>query len=131
MEAKDMLTLGVKSDILAMILDDRKTVEGRLAKGKFLTIHPGDTIRIREDFYEHGVITHSIEDRARVLVKSVRHFSSFAEMLQSLGYHNAIPDAASLSGAIERYRQFYSIEDEEQNGVVALQFHVASEAEGQ
>lgn len=80
-----MIEIGINSEILKQIIDGRKTIEGRLAKGKFLDIAIGDTLELREDVYVNGVITESRESAAKIEVTDVKKFGSFREMLAAEG----------------------------------------------
>ena len=120
----DPIEIGIKSDILRDILTGGKTIEGRLARGKFLAIEPGDVISIREDIYEDGVIISSKRHQAQVKVTQRQHFASFGDMLAEHGYTRIAPSAGSNEAALQEYRLFYSPEDETRHGVVALTFEL-------
>ena len=117
-----MIEIGINSTILSHIRAGRKTVEGRLAKDKFLTIRPGDSISIREDKYEGSKIIRSINDAAEIKVTGIQKFESFENMLKSIGYGSVIPDADSLEKACDEYARYYSDDDQKQYGVLAISF---------
>lgn len=117
-----MIQIGINSDILVDIISGRKTIEGRLAKGKFLTVKPGDIMSIREDFYVDGIIARSKEDAAMVQVESIQKYPSFREMLHDVGFEVVIPSATNLNGAAKEYALYYSSEDEAQYGVLGISF---------
>lgn len=117
-----MIELGVQSEILADIRAGKKTVEGRLAKGKFLDIKPGDIISLREDIYEHDVLVSSIKGQLEIRVESIERFDSFAAMLEAVNYKVAIPSADSFDEAEAVYRRYYSPKDESIFGVIAIRF---------
>lgn len=119
-----MIQIGINSEILTQILDGRKTVEGRLAKGKFLTIHPGDMISIREDIYKDGAIADSRDKAAIIQVTDIKKFESFKDMLVAEGFQNVIPHTPSLDEACNEYKRYYSHEDEKEHGVLAISFRV-------
>lgn len=112
--------LGFEKNILKSILDGKKTVEGRLAKGKFLDFRVGDEILLREDIWEDGKITSSQNTKKVTSILAVKQYVSFEEMLKSEGLENVLPSAQSLQDALKIYRQFYSKNDEDKYGVVAL-----------
>lgn len=120
------MEIGINSEILAQILDGRKTVEGRLAKGKFLTIKPGDIISIREDIYHDGAIKESHNSAASLRVHDVKKFHTFKEMLKEYGYLSAIPSAKNLEDACEEYQLYYSPADEKAYGVLGISFNLLS-----
>lgn len=117
-----MIELGIESSVLQEILAGNKTVEGRLGKGKFLEIRPGDELNIREDIWKDNKIEESFPSKAKVEVTQVLHFKSFSEMLRTIDYRQAIPGAKTLQEAVDAYGKFYSPADEERHGVVALVF---------
>lgn len=117
-----MIKLGVQSEILADIRGGKKTIEGRLAKGKFLDIKPGDIISLREDIYEHGVLVLSVNSGLKIKVESIERFDSFATMLKTVDYKPVIPSANSFDEALAVYRRYYSPEDEGIFGVIAIRF---------
>lgn len=119
-----MIEIGINSEILAQIRAKRKTVEGRLAKGKFLTIRPGDVISIREDIYRDGVIIESCSATLQLAITGVKKYDSFRAMLNDVGYSSAIPDAKNLDQACTTYGLYYSGEDEQRYGVLGISFKV-------
>lgn len=120
---------GRESALLEDIIAGKKTVEGRLAKGKFLNFKPGDIVKLRKDIYENGELIASFEDQARSRVIRVEKYPSFREMLQTVGYKKAIPRAKSLEEAVGDYRKFYSADDEKEYGVLAIHFELLPKTE--
>lgn len=120
---------GRESGLLQDILDGKKTVEGRLAKGKFLNFKPGDIVKLRKDMYENGELIASYEDQARSVVTKVERFDNFRQMLEAVGYEKTIPRAGSLEEALADYRKFYSEEDEAEYGVLAIHFRLLPKQE--
>jgi len=121
-----MIQIGIQSEMLKTIIDGQKTVEGRLGKQKFLELKVGDDVSLREDIYIAGEITHSIENRVKIKIDAVTRFKSFEQMLNQLGYKNAIPSAQNIDDAIDKYRAYYSENDENAYGVIGLNFHIIS-----
>jgi ASC-1-like (ASCH) protein len=121
-----MIEFGIDSNILQTIRDGRKTIEGRLARDKFLTIKVGDVISVREDFYENDVIQKSQLDALRVKVTAVQKYEDFHEMLTDLGYKSAIPNAKSVNEAYNEYLRYYSEASQKEYGVLAILFQVSS-----
>jgi len=119
-----MIQIGIQSEVLQQIIDGRKTIEGRLGKEKFLRIKIGDELSIREDIYENGKIVGEVEDRLHLKIDGITKFHSFEQMLREAGYEKAIPTAKSLSDAVAAYRTYYSEDDENEYGVIGLEFHV-------
>lgn len=99
-------SLRIQKRYLAQIEAQRKTVEGRLCMGTAAKIGQGDTI-----YFEHVART----------VEAVEHYESFAAMLESVGFENAIPDAADFEEALAVYHSFPNYERlAAEHGVVAL-----------
>jgi ASC-1-like (ASCH) protein len=117
-----MQEIGIETSILRQIVDGTKTVEVRLGKGKFLKLHVGDEISLREDIWQDGQIIKSIPGRTTVAVKQLLYFESFEEMLSAIDFRKTVPDAKSATEALARYRQFYSPADEHEYGAVAITF---------
>lgn len=119
-----MHEIGIESSILDDIRNERKTVEGRLGKPKFLKISKGDVIQIREDVWKNGAIKLSMTSGVSIKVTQVLYFETFSEMLEALNYKDVLPSALNIEDGIEIYRQFYSEADEREYGVVAIIFEV-------
>lgn len=121
-----MIEIGINSQILTQILDGNKTIEGRLAKDKFLAIRTGDVISVREDIYAGGAIVESRESAVKIKVTEIGKFDSFKEMLAATGFKKVIPSANNLEEASDEYGRYYSSEDEKKYGVLGISFQVFS-----
>lgn len=99
------LQISIQEPYLSFILDGRKTVEGRLYKGKFKDLKVGDFLLV---------------DDKKFLVKKLTQYTNFREMLQSEGVKNLIPDKETLEDAEAVYHTFYTKEMEDEYGVVAI-----------
>ena len=119
-----MTEIGAKSSILEEILADSKTIEGRLAKPRFLALRAGDMISLREDAWQDGSIVHSKPGVANIVVTNIEHFTSFGKMLMTLGYEHIVLAAHDYESAVTVYGQFYSTADERQYGVLAISFQL-------
>lgn len=115
---------GRESSLLADMKAGTKTVEVRLARGKFLGYTPGDHVLIREDYYEGSQIIKSLHNQLKVEVQKVEKYSSFKKLFEKVDYKLVVPRAKSLEEALEKPRMFYSHEDEEKYGVLAIYFKV-------
>jgi|GEM_PF-599308 len=115
---------GRASDILEHILGRKKTVEVRLAKGKFLDFKPGELISLREDFYEDGKLVRSEPDQAVSRVVEVRRYDSFRVLFEAEGLKATMPWHKSIDEAVAECRRFYSEGEEEANGVLAIEFEL-------
>ncbi len=117
-----MQEMGIESNLLKQILAGEKTIELRLGRGKFLKFRTGDQISLREDIYKDGELVSSKPDQAVVLIKQLLYFESFDEVFSAIDFRKALPEAYSAIDAIDICRKFYSEEEEEENGVVAIIF---------
>ena len=117
-----MQEIGIESSVLNEIIEGRKTIEGRLGKPKFLRLHEGERLSLREDIWKDGEITQSFPGMAKIEIIQVLYFESFAEMFESIDCKQVIPTAKNVREALEVYRRFYATEDETEYGVVAFEF---------
>jgi len=99
--------MGLQEEYLKAIAEGRKKVEGRLYDEKRQGIRPGDTI--------------IFENKLMVVVKDVRVYSSFREMLENEGLENVLPGVKSIEEGLKIYRKFYSEEKEKRYGVAAIE----------
>ncbi len=99
--------MGLQEEYLRAIAEGKKKVEGRLYDEKRQGIKPGDTI--------------IFENKLMCVVKDVRVYSSFREMLESEGIENVLPGVESVEEGIMVYRRFYSEEKEKKYGVAAIE----------
>lgn len=113
---------GRESRLLDEIIAGRKTVEGRLNKGKFAEYCVGDEVRLRRDYRdENGVLQDGELDAARVNVVAIRHYPDFLSMVKAEGYRRVIPDAVDIQAAADEYNKYYSADDQAYYGVLAIQ----------
>ena len=113
---------GRESSILTAIIKGEKTIECRLAKGKYLTYQAGDQVHLREDIWQDGHIIASHPPTVIVEVLKVTSYRSFKEMFSTIGFEHAIPNATTVNEAIAVCRQFYTVEQELHFGVLAIYF---------
>jgi ASC-1-like (ASCH) protein len=119
-----MQEIGIESAALEEILLGNKTIEGRLGKPKFLKLRVGDELNLREDIWEDNKITESIPNRAIIKITQLLYFETLIEMLESIDITKLIPTLNSPEDALAVYRKFYSEEDEEEYGVIAITFEL-------
>lgn len=115
-----MSEIGIDSTLVEAIKNGDKTIEIRLAKPRFLLIQEDDILSIREDFYYEGDVLESLPHALEVKVTQVIYFESFKEAFDAINYEAAVPSAKSAEGAVKKYREFYSVEEENEFGVVAF-----------
>jgi ASC-1-like (ASCH) protein len=115
---------GRESSLLADIKAGTKTIEARLNRSKFALYKPGDHVWLREDFYKDSKHVRSVPRQVLVRVKKVEQYDDFKTMLETVGFKNVVPRAASLQGALDKCSKFYTTEQEKQYGVLAIYFEV-------
>jgi len=119
-----MQEIGIESKLVEDIRNHKKNIEVRLGKPRFLKIKEGDILSIREDLYLDGKIIDSFNDSIRIKVTQILYFETFSEMLDSIDYKATVPSAKSKKQALDKYREFYSAEDEAEYGVIAMFFEI-------
>lgn len=89
-----------------------KTIEGRIRKGYYRFIKPGD----------HIIVYNEEEtDSVEVVVKGVRNYSSIRGMLEGESLKKVLPDVENVEDGIKVYQKFYTSEQEKEFGVVAIE----------
>eukprot|EP00386_Alphamonas_edax_P011330 GDKI01035957.1.p1 GENE.GDKI01035957.1~~GDKI01035957.1.p1 ORF type:complete len:124 (-),score=19.53 GDKI01035957.1:46-417(-) len=96
----------------SVVKSGKKTSEGRLDKGVFAEMQPGDRI----DFW------HETSGEFSVEVVSKQKYSSFYTMLEgeTLGKTLPVEHIRTLEEGVNVYYGFYKQEDEQRMGVVAV-----------
>jgi len=100
-----------------------KTVEGRLAGGKFGALGAGQEIVFRESGAARGAAPGSREVRATIT--RVAKYPGFREMIEAEGIGRVLPGVPGLDAGVAIYREFYTEEDEKAQGVVAVEIKLA------
>lgn len=113
---------GRESYLLDDIIAGRKTIEGRLNRGKFAEYSVGDIVSLRRDHRDtRGILQDGERDAAQVKIIAIRHYKTFIEMVESENYRFVIPSASSSKEAAAIYDDYYSIEDQNKHGVLAIE----------
>lgn len=113
---------GRESRLLDDIIAGRKTIEGRLNKGKFAQYKAGDIVELRRDVRgADGVLRDGDAPEVRVEVVAVRHYRSFLQMVTEEGFARVIPYAANAEQAADEYNKYYSADDQARYGVLAIE----------
>lgn len=121
---------GRESYILDDILEGKKTVEGRLDRGKFHDYQVGDTIWLRRDYRdEYGQLHDGEARQACVEIVAIRHYRTFAEMIEAEGYRTVVPGAESPEAALAVYSSYYSTDDQLEHGVLAIEIALVNNEE--
>ncbi len=116
---------GRESELLDDIIAGRKTIEGRLNRGKFSDYNLGDIVKLRRDHRDSGGVLHEGEaDVVRVRIVAIRQYSSFLDMVSAEGYKRVIPLAKSACEAADIYNRYYSLQDQRDYGVLAIEISV-------
>ncbi len=117
---------GRESALLDDIIAGRKTIEGRLNRGKFAEYQVGDIVLLRRDHRdERGVLRDGEPDAARVEVVAIRQYRSFLDMVSAEGFARVIPSAASAQDAANVYNAYYSGDEQAKFGVLAIEVKLA------
>ena len=94
------------------VKNGQKTIEGRIKKGQYKDIIPGDHIVVHNE---------SETDNIEVIVKDIRTYNTIKEMLSKENLKKILPDAKSIDHGVQIYGKFYSNEQEKEFGVVAIE----------
>lgn len=93
-----------------------KTVEGRKNKGRFKEMQVGDKVRwINKDFGYRDVMTE---------VTRKQEYKTFREYLETEGISKCLPSIKTIDGGLNVYFKYFTKEDEEQYGVIAIEVKV-------
>lgn len=103
--------ISVQEPWFTHIRDGQKTIEGRLMRGRFAAIRPGDIIRFASEM-----------QLCEVRVTHVEAYYSFWTMLWSKGIDRCLPGLTSLWDGVGIYRKFYSVWEEVSHGAIAIEF---------
>ena len=91
----------------SLVINGKKTVEGRLNKGKFASIKTGDILMLEQEKIQFEVIKKSI-------------YLNFKTMIEKEGLSNVLPDKNNIKEATNVYYEFYTKEQEKEYGVLAI-----------
>lgn len=95
-----------------------KTMEGRLAKEKYLKLKAGDHVRIHKSV--NGIVLP--DDFIDLEVTKVEKYSTFREMIEVEGLENILPGIQTIDDGVMIYRQWFSEKQEKEFCVVAMHF---------
>lgn len=116
---------GLVTESFDAVTAGKKTIEGRLNKGKFAKFAIGDIVEIRKDYRDkNGDIQDGEPNAARVEVVAIRRYPDFAAMVKAEGYKQVAARPASEEDTIAGYEKFYSVEDQAKYGVLAIEVKV-------
>lgn len=116
---------GRESKLLDEIIAGNKTIEGRLERGKFADYRVGDTISLRRDYRDaSGALHDGDEHAATVRIKAIRHYPDFHTLTKVEDFKKVIPRAKTSREAADVYNEFYSAEDQEKYGTLAIEIEL-------
>jgi ASC-1-like (ASCH) protein len=96
----------VQEPYRTFLIQGIKTIEWRLNKGKFAKMKVGDTLKFETwEIFE---------------IKKITSHHDFWEMIETFWKESIIPDAKTNEEAHQVYYRFYTPEDEEKYGVLAV-----------
>ena len=101
------ISINIQEPYRGFILSGQKTVEGRLNRGKFISIKKGDILIISPENQEFKVIAKN-------------NYNSFCEMIMSEGLENVAPDKNNVEAVLQVYYRLYNKEQEREFGVIAI-----------
>lgn len=89
-----------------------KTVEGRKNKGRFKEMNVNDVIEwTNNDFKPRSVLTK---------ITKKKEYNTFKEYLETEGLNKCLPGIPNIEHGLSVYFKYFTKEDEEQFGVVAI-----------
>jgi len=121
-----MEEIGIESTAVESIKNGDKTIGIRLGKPRFLRIKEDDIVSVREDFWYEGKILESLPHALEIKITEILYFESFEEAFTAIDFQAAVPSAQTIEGAVAKYREFYTKEDETEFGVVAFSFELVT-----
>lgn len=103
-----ILKINVQEPYFSFLKNGQKIVEGRLGKEKWFEYNKGDILLVNNEL--------------KLEITDIIKYKSFEEMLMTEGVKNTIPDKDTIPEAVDVYYKFYSKENEQKFGVVAIKF---------
>jgi ASC-1-like (ASCH) protein len=103
--------ISVSEPWFSHIKHKKKKIEGRLNKGKFAELKKDQIIKIKNS---------DSSDSFSVKIRKIRLYKTFEEYLSQEGLKRTLPGIKSIEEGIGVYRKFYSKENEESYGIVAI-----------
>lgn len=116
-EPEPNYTLNVSEPWFSLIKLGIKTVEGRLSKGKFKEMKPGDIIRWTNQEFDFERSFYS-----RIVSKI--QYTNFEEYLDREGLDKCLPGIDNLENGLSVYYKYYTKQNEKEYGVVAIKLEL-------
>ena len=111
-----MQKISVQDPWFTAIAQKRKTIEGRLLKGKFAALRPGTVLVVDKPNSKRRLVA---------VVTKVAKYPTFEAYLSSEGLNRTLPGVKTIRDGVDVYRRFYSEQDERNFGVVAIHITLA------
>jgi ASC-1-like (ASCH) protein len=97
--------------------EGQKTIEGRINKGWYRTVKPGD----------HIIVYNEKEtDSVKTVVTNVRKYTSIREMLEVENIKRLLPDIQTIEEGLKVYYRFYTEDQEKEFGMIAIEVKLIS-----
>lgn len=111
-----MQSLQVSAPWYGLMKAGKKTIEGRLNKGKFAEIRIGTVLHITPSS------SNTNAGGFVAVVTQINKYASFEQYLSQEGLLNCLPGIATIREGVAVYRKFYTAEMERELGVLAIHF---------
>jgi len=108
-----ILTKSIQEPWFSFIKHGKKKVEGRLNKSWVENLQQLDRI-----------IWTDKDSHVSTIVRDLKHYNSFVEMLEKEGIENVLPGVRTIDDGMKIYRKLYSEEDENKFGVVGIHLFI-------
>jgi ASC-1-like (ASCH) protein len=117
---------GRESYLVDDIIAGHKTIEGRLKRGKFANYAVGDIVMLRRDYRDkNGVLQDGADYDTKVQITNIKQYGSFKDMFKYEDYRQALPRDGGLKEVIETYYKYYTKEEQQKYGVLAIHINYA------
>lgn len=117
--SKKIHAISVQKPYFVAISKGSKTIEGRLYKGKYSEIHPGD--------FCYFFCPENPDTGVYCKIQQTRLYPSFKEMLEKEGLQKCLPSTPSIEEGVSIYHSFPGYKSGEITfGVIALEILLES-----
>ncbi len=103
-------TKQVQEPWFSLIKSGQKTIEGRLNKGDFAKMQPGDYVT-----WTNGPLS------VKTQITAIYHHNTFATYLKARTLRACLPGVATIAEGVKIYHKYYSRDDERKFGVLAIE----------
>ena len=110
------MTLHLHTEIFDIVLQGTKNVEVRVNDEKRRQLKVGDTLI----FIKRG----GDQEKLKGIIKELKYFSSFEEVFDTYEMERIYLEDTSLEEYVELMHQFYTEEEVQKYGVVAIEFEL-------